>query len=39
LDLEAYHQGLERETEDNHENRKEYAKITKTPYRNLMFNK
>jgi hypothetical protein len=39
LDLEANHQGLEGEIEYNHENGREYAEITKTPYRNLMFNR
>jgi hypothetical protein len=32
LDLEANHQGLKGETEDNHENGKEYAKIIESPY-------
>jgi len=39
LDLEANHQGLEKETKDNHENGKEYAGITQTPYRNLMLDR
>jgi hypothetical protein len=36
LDLEADCQSLEGKTKDNHENGKEYVRITKTPYRNLM---
>jgi hypothetical protein len=35
LDLEANCQGPEGETKYNHENGREYARITKTPYWNL----
>jgi hypothetical protein len=36
LDLEVNWQVIEKQTEDNHENGKEYARLTKTPYQNLM---
>jgi hypothetical protein len=39
LDLEANRQGPEGETKYNHENGREYARITKTPYWNLTFDK
>jgi hypothetical protein len=39
LGLEANHQGFEGELKDNHENEREYARITKTPYQNLMLDR
>jgi hypothetical protein len=39
LDLEANCQVIERQIKDNLENGEEYARITKTPYQNLMLNK
>jgi hypothetical protein len=39
LDLEANCQSLEKEIENNLENGKEYARITKTPYQNLMLDR
>lgn len=36
LDLESNHQGTKWQTKDNHENEREYAKIIKAPYQNLM---
>jgi hypothetical protein len=34
LDLEANQQVIERQTNDNLENREEYARLIETPYRN-----
>jgi len=39
LDLEANRQVIESQTKDNLENGEEYARLTKTPYRNLMLDK
>ncbi len=39
LDLEANHQGPKGEIEYNHENGREYARITQTPYQNLMLDR
>jgi hypothetical protein len=39
LDLEANRQVIENQTKENLENGKEYAGLTKTPYRNLMLDK
>jgi hypothetical protein len=39
LDLEANHQGIKGQTKDNHENGREYVKIIKAPYQNMMLNK
>jgi len=39
LDLEANCQGPKGETENTHENGREYARISKTPHRNLMLDK
>jgi hypothetical protein len=39
LDLEANHQVTKRLTKDNFENGKEYARLTKTPYWNLMLDR
>jgi hypothetical protein len=39
LDLEANWQVSERQTKDNFENGKEYVRLIKTPYQNLMLDK
>jgi hypothetical protein len=39
LYLEANHKVTERQIEDNLENGEEYARITKTPYQNLMLDR
>jgi hypothetical protein len=36
LELEANRQVIEIQTNDNLENKEEYARLIKTPYRNLM---
>jgi len=37
--LEANREGLEGKTKDNHENGREYARITQTPYQNMMLDR
>ncbi len=39
LDLEADHKVIERWIKENFENGKEYARLTKTPYWNLMLDR
>jgi hypothetical protein len=39
LDLEANRQGPKGKTKHNHENEREYARITQTPYQNMMLDK
>ncbi len=39
LDLDVNQQVIERQIKDNLDNGEEYARITETPYQNLMFNK
>jgi hypothetical protein len=39
LELEANWQVIKRQIEDELENGKEYARLTKTPYQNLMLDK
>jgi hypothetical protein len=39
LDLEANRQVTKRQTKNNRENGEEYAKLTETPYRNLMLDR
>ncbi len=39
MDLEANYQGPEGEIKNNHENGKEYVKITQIPYQNMMLDK
>jgi hypothetical protein len=39
LDLEANRQVIENQTENNFENGEEYARLTETPYQNLMLDK
>jgi hypothetical protein len=39
LDLKVNHQGFKGKIEDIHENGREYVKIIKTPYWNLMLDR
>jgi hypothetical protein len=39
LDLEANYQGPKGEIKNNHENGKEYVRITQIPYQNMMLDK
>jgi hypothetical protein len=39
LDLEVDHQVIENQTKENFDNGKEYARLTETPYRNMMLDR